>query len=111
MNRFLEEGSHFHAGDDRRVLEGEKHPGTSTLKHVHLLEVGAHVVDAALRDFVGGVAHDDAGKGGFSGAVSAHDDVDFTAVNHEVHAVEDRGAFNAHMEVFNAQNLFAHGHP
>ena len=97
--------------DDGGVLEGQEHTGTGSLKDAHLVNVGPHVVDGPLGDFVGRVAHDDAGKGGFSGAVSPHDDMDFTSVDGQIHAVEDGRLLHANVEVFDTQDFLAHVHP
>ena len=83
---------------------GTGRKGTSLhepLKDTHFLNVCAHVVDASLGDFVGWVAHDDAGQGGFSSTVAPHDDVDFSSIDGQTHAVEDGRLVNAHVKVLN----------
>ena len=101
----------MNAGDDGRVLERKEHACTCSLKDAHFVDVRTHVVDASLGDFVGWMTHDDASQGGFSGTVAPHDDVDFSSIDGQTHAVEDGRLVNAHVKVLNPQNFFGHGHP
>ena len=57
------------------------------------------------------MSHDDAGERGFSCAVASHDDVDFSAIDGQVHAVEDGRILHADMEVFDTQDFLGHVHP
>ena len=91
----------MYAGNDGGVLEGEENPCTCTLKHAQLFKRLALVVDSTLSDFVGRVTHNDTCKRRLSCSVSPHNDVDFSTLNDQIHAIENWRTFHAYMEVFN----------
>ena len=66
------------------------------------------IVDAAPRDLVVGMAHDDRSEGGFPCAVEAHDGMDFTGLDGQVNAPKDFCLFHNGVEAFDVKQSAGH---
>ena len=71
----------------------------------HLENVFAVELDRALGHFVVGVAHDGVAERALAGAVGTHQGVRFAAVDRQVHAAQNRLAFDGDVEVRNFQRF------
>ena len=96
-----QEVRHRDAGDRGRILEGEEEPALGAFVRPELQDVLALVEDLALVDLVVRVPGDSVGQGALAGAVLAHQRVDLATVDREADSLEDLGAVDAGMQVFN----------
>ena len=79
-----------HAGNLDRILHGQEEPGLGPLVHAQSGELDAVEGGRTRGDRVLGVARQRVGHGRFAGAVGAHDGVNLTGLDGQVHPVQDR---------------------
>ena len=89
VERGAQEAGDRQTGDGCRVLEGEEDAQPAALIGRELQKVVALPDDFALRDRVGGVAHQRISERRLARAVATHDRVDFALANREVDAAQD----------------------
>ena len=96
-----EKVGHLHAGNRHRPLKSEEQPRPGALVRLHGQQVAAVQLDSPAGYLVARMPHQGEAERALSGAVWAHQGVDFAAANLQAHAAEDRLLADAHVQVGN----------
>ena len=107
-NRLPQELDHGDATNGFGVLKGEKDAGASPLVGRPQGNVLAVEEDLTLRDGVARVSHDDTRERGLTGAVRAHECVDFTLVHDEVNAPQNDAVFSVDVQITEFEKRSGH---
>ncbi len=104
-HRVPQEVGHRDAGDGRRVLEARKIPALARSSGSSRQDVLAVERDRAFGDLIIRVSHQGVAQGALPRAVGAHQGMDFSLAERQVHPAQDFLALDRHVQILDRKNL------